>query len=219
MLGWDSPLRAVAGSRATKLVKGLEIETVGDLLQHYPRTFIARGQTSDAGDFVEGEYQTVVAEVHTSAVHPYKDKRTGRLAFRVVVTAMVGQTPVQMTFFDRQQRTADWRVGVLRPGATIMFAGKAGWNHRSHGWELVHPSYDEVEPEHAEEALAQLRRAYPTDFPRITDFDLKQPTDYPEGSDEGYVAIRRDFIDPIEAAWKLTLRISTAIANEFGAHG
>ncbi len=164
MLGWDSPLRAVAGSRATKLVKGLEIETVGDLLQHYPRTFIARGQTSDAGDFVEGEYQTVVAEVHTSAVHPYKDKRTGRLAYRVVVTAMVGQTPVQMTFFDRQQRTADWRVGVLRPGATIMFAGKAGWNHRSHGWELVHPSYDEVEPEHAEEALAQLsplRPIYP----------------------------------------------------------
>ncbi len=41
MLGWDSPLRAVAGSRSTKLVKGLGIETVGQLLQHYPRTFIA----------------------------------------------------------------------------------------------------------------------------------------------------------------------------------
>ena len=70
-----------------------------------------------------------------------------------------------------------------------------------------------------EEALAQLRRAYPTNFPRITDFDLKQPTEYPEGSDEGYEAIRRTFIDPIEQAYRLSLRISTAIANEFGAHG
>ena len=36
---------------------------------------------------------------------------------------------------------------------------------------------------------------------------------------EGYAAIRRDHIDPIEQAYALCLRISTAIANEFGAHG
>ena len=70
-----------------------------------------------------------------------------------------------------------------------------------------------------EEALAQLRRAYPTNFPRIGDFDLRQATEYPEGAGEGYEAIRRDNIDPIERAWRLSLRISTAIANEFGAHG
>jgi phosphoenolpyruvate carboxylase len=70
-----------------------------------------------------------------------------------------------------------------------------------------------------DEALAQLRRAYPTNFPRITDFDLKQPTEYPEAQDAGYEAIRRAFIDPIEQAYGLSLRISTAIANEFGAHG
>ena len=70
-----------------------------------------------------------------------------------------------------------------------------------------------------DEALAQLRRAFPTDFPRITDFDLKQPTQYPEGAGEGYETIRRHSIEPIEQAWRLSLRISTAIANEFGAHG
>lgn len=70
-----------------------------------------------------------------------------------------------------------------------------------------------------DEALAQLRRAYPTSFPKITDFNLKEPTDYPEGEDHGYAAIREQFIDPIEAAQGLNLRITTAIANLFGAHG
>jgi phosphoenolpyruvate carboxylase len=70
-----------------------------------------------------------------------------------------------------------------------------------------------------DEALAQLRRAYPTSFPKITDFNLKEPTDYPEGEDHGYAAIRRDYIDPIEVAQGLNLRITTAIANIFGAHG
>ncbi|MFC3100387.1 phosphoenolpyruvate carboxylase [Altererythrobacter lauratis] len=70
-----------------------------------------------------------------------------------------------------------------------------------------------------DEALSQLRRAYPTSFPQITDFQLDEPTDYPEGEDQGYAAIRRDFIDPIEQAYDLSLRITTAIANIFGAHG
>ncbi len=70
-----------------------------------------------------------------------------------------------------------------------------------------------------DDALAQLRRAYPTSFPKIDDFSLNEPTDYPEGADDGYGAIRRDFIDPIERSYALTLRIGTAIANHFGAHG
>ncbi|VVS98667.1 phosphoenolpyruvate carboxylase [Erythrobacter sp. EC-HK427] len=70
-----------------------------------------------------------------------------------------------------------------------------------------------------DEALAQLRRAYPTSFPRIDRFDLAEPTDWPDGADEGYEAINRDFIDPIERAHRLSLRITTAIANIFGAHG
>ncbi|MCB2067461.1 MAG: phosphoenolpyruvate carboxylase, partial [Erythrobacter sp.] len=70
-----------------------------------------------------------------------------------------------------------------------------------------------------DEALAQLRRAYPTHFPGIERFDLTEPTDWPDGGDEGYDAIHRDFIDPIERAHVLSLRVTTAIANLFGAHG
>jgi phosphoenolpyruvate carboxylase len=70
-----------------------------------------------------------------------------------------------------------------------------------------------------DEALAQLRRAYPTSFPKLEDFTLTEPADYPEQSDQGYATIRRDFIDPIDRAYALSLRIGTAIANQFGAHG
>ena len=70
-----------------------------------------------------------------------------------------------------------------------------------------------------EDALAQLRRAYPTSFPQIEDFAVEEPSDFPDGEGEGYSAIQRNYIDPIERAYELSLRVSTAIANEFGAHG
>nr|WP_166179809.1 phosphoenolpyruvate carboxylase [Altererythrobacter segetis] len=70
-----------------------------------------------------------------------------------------------------------------------------------------------------DDALAELRRAFPTEFLRLVDFDLAEPTDYPEQADEGYETLRRTFIDPIDQAHALSLRISTAIANLFGAHG
>ncbi len=70
-----------------------------------------------------------------------------------------------------------------------------------------------------DEALAQLRRAYPVSAPSIADFAVDEPGDYPDEAASGYEAIHRNFIDPIAQAQTLALRISTAIACEFGAHG
>ena len=70
-----------------------------------------------------------------------------------------------------------------------------------------------------EDALAQLRRAFPTHFPGLDDFAMKEDADYPAGEARGYGALHTGFIDPIERAHGLSLRIATAIANEFGAFG
>ncbi len=70
-----------------------------------------------------------------------------------------------------------------------------------------------------DEALAQLRRAFPASEPHLGDFSVAEPSDYPDEAAVGYSAIHRDFIDPIETAQGLSLRITTAIANLFGAHG
>ncbi|MES2492365.1 MAG: phosphoenolpyruvate carboxylase [Pseudomonadota bacterium] len=70
-----------------------------------------------------------------------------------------------------------------------------------------------------EDAVAQLRRAFPTSAPELADFLVDEPSDYPDSNAGGYAAIQHDFVDRIERAWRLSLRITTAIANEFGAHG
>jgi len=70
-----------------------------------------------------------------------------------------------------------------------------------------------------DDALAQLRGAYPVVEPEIDDFAVTEPTDYPDQRTGGYGAIRTRFIDPIERAHGLNLRIAAAIANYFGAHG
>jgi phosphoenolpyruvate carboxylase len=70
-----------------------------------------------------------------------------------------------------------------------------------------------------DEAVDQLRRAFPTSFPKIDDFAMAETADYPDGAGDGYAQIQRDYIDPIERAYGLSLRITIAIANEFGAHG
>ncbi|WP_234024898.1 phosphoenolpyruvate carboxylase [Tsuneonella amylolytica] len=70
-----------------------------------------------------------------------------------------------------------------------------------------------------DDALAQLRRAYPAQLARPGDFAVDEAADYPNGGGEGYAAIHRGYIDPIEDAYALSLRISVAVANLFGAHG
>lgn len=70
-----------------------------------------------------------------------------------------------------------------------------------------------------DEALAQLRRAFPASAPGVDDFAVSEPSDYPDEGAVGYGAIHRDNIEPIAAAHVLVLRITTAIANQFGAHG
>ena len=70
-----------------------------------------------------------------------------------------------------------------------------------------------------DDALAQLRRAFPTSYPSITDFSVESPSDYPDQGAGGYASIHEEYIDPLERAYGLSLRIATSIANVFGAHG
>ena len=70
-----------------------------------------------------------------------------------------------------------------------------------------------------EDALGQLRRAFPTRFPGLADFAVDEAADYPAPGGQGYAALHAAYLDPIERAHTLMLRVSTAIANEFGAFG
>ncbi len=70
-----------------------------------------------------------------------------------------------------------------------------------------------------DDAVGLLRKAFPVEAPALSDFTVNEPSDYPDGDDQAYAGIQSAYIDPIADAYGLCLRISTAIANHFGAHG
>lgn len=70
-----------------------------------------------------------------------------------------------------------------------------------------------------EDALAQLRRAYPVVTPTVDDYAVDEPSDYPDMAGNSYAAMRQELIEPIDAAYRLCIRAGIAIANHFGAHG
>jgi phosphoenolpyruvate carboxylase len=70
-----------------------------------------------------------------------------------------------------------------------------------------------------DDAVALLRRAFPVASPAINDFTVNEATDYPDSDAQGYSDIQATYVDRIAESYALCLRIGTAIANHFGAHG
>lgn len=70
-----------------------------------------------------------------------------------------------------------------------------------------------------DEALAQLRRAFPVTAPDLDDYRMNEPSDWPDGDPQAYAGIQRRFIGPIAEAARLLPLIGIAIANHFGAFG
>ncbi|MET8521928.1 ATP-dependent DNA helicase RecG [Nocardioides sp. NPDC004968] len=152
----ESPIEAVLGNskHATKFTKGLGLRTVGDLLYHFPRRYLRTADLSQTPQLHEGEMLTVLGEVVRSVVRQHTDRRTGRPAFRVETQLKAGTADLQLTFFSKSQRIAEWRRGVLAPGVRGVFVGKAG-SFRGE-WQLANPQMvvfgDPSDSENAAEA-------------------------------------------------------------------
>ena len=122
-------LKGVIGDRtADALAKIFGMSTVEDLLRHYPRRYVVRGEFSDIAELLEGDEVTVLAEI--AAV---KTRRAnGRNILEVNVTD--GSAVMSLTFFNQP-----WREKELKVGKTGMFAGKVGsFNGKR---QLSHPDY------------------------------------------------------------------------------
>ena len=177
-----------------------------------------------------GAEQHIAAPCLALAEYLTKDDRAGvfrRLASRLRVDALklhglLKLIPDEAPLPDREQvrrtlgvlqalRLALIQHMFLRVVATPAFS-RANDVAREDVWEMVFTL-------RIEDALAQLRRAFPTAEKQIGDFGVIEATDYPDGSSSGYSAVHAAHIQPIEQAWKLMLRIGAVIANEFGAHG
>ncbi|MFM8523403.1 MAG: ATP-dependent DNA helicase RecG, partial [Actinomycetota bacterium] len=65
----ESRLLSIIGDKTAKVLQEhFEISTVGDLLRHYPRRYVVRGELTDIESLIEGEEVTIFAKVESTKV-------------------------------------------------------------------------------------------------------------------------------------------------------
>ena len=128
----DSKLVGVLGDRTTKVLKDLfGYTTVGDLLHHYPRRYLVRGELSNISELNEGDEVTILAEVFSASSRRLQGRKGNIL--EVIVTD--GSAKLSLTFFNQA-----WREKELKVGKQGLFAGKVGvFNGKR---QLAHPDYE-----------------------------------------------------------------------------
>lgn len=124
----------VVGDRTAKVLDtAFGYRTVSDLLRHYPRRYLVRGELSDIAELNEGDEVTVLAEIFSSSSRKLQGRKGSIL--EVIVTD--GSAKMSLTFFNQA-----WREKELRVGRQGLFAGKVGvFNGKR---QLAHPDYEMV---------------------------------------------------------------------------
>jgi ATP-dependent DNA helicase RecG len=139
MASLQDPLGPVVGAKAAKrLAAALDLRTVGELLQHYPRRYENRGELTDLASLTDGENVTVQAEVASVMVRGMRN-RPGTI-FEAVITD--GRGRLTLTFFGHGRQ--EWREKVLKPGARGLFAGQVSTFRGKR--QLSHPDYEMLGP-------------------------------------------------------------------------
>ncbi|MGY2875479.1 ATP-dependent DNA helicase RecG [Marmoricola sp. URHA0025 HA25] len=187
-VSWDSPLTTVTGKATTKVVKETGFGTVGELLSHYPRSYVDRGRLSDLGELTEGDYLSLVGEIVHCEQKSYQDRRTKRTAYRLEVRVKAEDGALAMTYFDRTKGASDWHAKEYAVGRVGMFSGKLKWfnNH----WELNNPdSRMYVEDGDALDAMPALIPIYKTPG-KLTTWQIEETVGFA-------LELLDDFPDPL----------------------
>lgn len=128
---FDRALTKVVGDRTAKVLAAqLGVHTVDDLLRHYPRRYVVRGELTDIESLTEGEEATILAEIEKVNVRRIPGRKGGIL--EVIVTD--GRAKLSLTFFNQAWREKDLKVGLQG-----LFAGKLGSYKGKR--QLTHPDY------------------------------------------------------------------------------
>lgn len=187
----EDPLKKVLGDRtAEALSKTFGMKSVEDLLRHYPRRYVTRGELSDISQLIEGDEVTILAEVSAVKVR----RANGRTILDVLVTD--GSAKMSLTFFNQA-----WREKELRAGVKGMFAGKVGSFKGTR--QLSHPDYQLIpDGDDVDNAVDEFAGKYLPVYPAGGKF--------PSWKIEQSVGIVLDSLDEIEDY------LPREIADEFG---
>ena len=130
----DSKLIDVVGDRTAKVLeKTFGYRTAEDLLHHYPRRYLVRGELSNISELNEGDEVTILAEIFSATSRRLQGRKGSIL--EVIVTD--GSAKLSLTFFNQA-----WREKELRVGRQGLFAGKVGVFNTKR--QLSHPEYEMI---------------------------------------------------------------------------
>ena len=125
------PLERLIGPKTAKAFEeAFGYLTVTDLLSHYPRRYIRRGELTPIEEIPVGSEATILAEILSVKVKKIPRRKGGIL--EVVVTD--GQAKLLLTFFNQV-----WRERELKVGRQGLFAGKITLFNGKR--QLSHPEY------------------------------------------------------------------------------
>lgn len=151
MVRLDSKLSAVVGDRTAKVLsEELGINLLSDLLRHYPRRYVVRGELSDFESIKDGEEVTVLAKIKSTKVKRIPGRKGGILEVEV----SDGRSTLLLTFFNQA-----WRAKELVEGREGLFAGKIG--RYKNNRQLAHPDYLLIpEGDDLESAISEFAGKY-----------------------------------------------------------
>lgn len=126
----------VGSDAAGKLDDAFGIRIVGDLLRHYPRSYVegATKRGLDDTQAIEGEHITLVDTIATAVSRPMKRQPGRRPNEYLVITLGAGRNKVSATFFNA--RGLKYK---LTPGTRVMLSGEVGYFNRK--LQLTHPDF------------------------------------------------------------------------------
>ena len=174
MITVDSPIAEVFGPRSKKrgyVEKGLGIETVGDLLHHFPRRYVDLGDLTRVRP-VEGKPLTFVGEVRSSRLADFFAR--GKKQYRVEVRVRTNGPDFTISRFSPYRQQAETYERQVRPGERGIFLGRAKVFNRT--WQLSEPQWVMFGSEEARQMAGSLQGLLPI-YPLtkgVTSFDLQK---------------------------------------------
>jgi ATP-dependent DNA helicase RecG len=122
-------LKGVGPSRAEHL-RRLGVETVDELVTHFPRKYYDRRNLSRVGDLRTGEEATFLAQILTVAKRAIRRRRS-------IITAAVGDDTgiVQIIWFNQP-----YLDKILKPGSELVVTGEI--SHYRGARQMVNPEFE-----------------------------------------------------------------------------
>ena len=154
MTNLSTRLTKIVGDRTAQVLeKSFGVTTINELLRHYPRRYVVRGELTDISTLVAEDEVTILAQIEAVKLR----RANGKNILEVVVTD--GSANLSLTFFNQA-----WREKDLKSGKVGLFAGKVGvFKGRR---QLSHPDYQLIpDGDDVDAAVAEFAGKYLPVYP------------------------------------------------------